>query len=220
LLPALALGAEPPNPRTLHGPAPRGQLIDRGVLTRAFALLGPAEVLVSLGTFVTVLVAGGWRWGSSPDPGLLGTASGAAFAAIVLGPLANAFACRSASRPVWRQRLRGNPLLLIAVAVEIVLLVTFVAVPPIAALLGGTMPNLLGWSVALLAVPTLIIVDGVAKHLRNARRKSPTPSAPDADSTIREGGRTHGTSITMAGTGGPGRGPGAEVEDARRADRR
>jgi magnesium-transporting ATPase (P-type) len=53
LLPALALGAEPPNPRTLHGPAPRGQLIDRGALGRAFgwaaALLAVPMVTVADG---------------------------------------------------------------------------------------------------------------------------------------------------------------------------
>ena len=171
LLPALALGAEPPNPGTLRGPAPAGQLIDRGVLTRAFGVLGPAEVLVSLGAFVAVLLVGGWRWGTSPEPALLGAASGAAFAAIVLGQLANAFACRSASRPVWRQRLRGNPLLLAAVVIELTLLVAFVAVPPVAALLGGTMPTVTGWAVAGLAVPVVFLADAAAKRLSGARRR-------------------------------------------------
>ncbi|GAA0808225.1 cation-translocating P-type ATPase [Spirilliplanes yamanashiensis] len=164
LLPALALGAEPPNPRTLKGPAPTGQLIDRGVVVRAFGVLGPTEVLVSLGAFTAVLVAGGWRWGAEPGAALLGTASGAAFAAIVLGQLANAFACRSASRPVWRQRLLGNRLLLAAVAVELALLVAFLAVPPVAGLLGGTLPTALGWAAAVLVVPAVVLADAAAKR--------------------------------------------------------
>jgi magnesium-transporting ATPase (P-type) len=90
LLPALALGAEPPSPHVLRRPARTGQLIDRGVVTRAFGVLGPAEVLASLGAFTAVLLAGGWTWGRIPDTGLLTAASGTAFAAIVLGELANA----------------------------------------------------------------------------------------------------------------------------------
>jgi calcium-translocating P-type ATPase len=42
-LPALALGAEPPSPRSLEG-SPRGRrLIDTALLVRAFGVLGPAE---------------------------------------------------------------------------------------------------------------------------------------------------------------------------------
>src|SRR5690242_3518159 len=43
LLPALALGAEPPSRYVLRGKARTGQLIDRSVLVRAFGVLGPAE---------------------------------------------------------------------------------------------------------------------------------------------------------------------------------
>jgi magnesium-transporting ATPase (P-type) len=164
LLPALALGAEPPNPRTLNGPARTGQLIDRGVLGRAFGVLGPAEVLASLGAFTVTLLVGGWRWGTAPDPELLAVASGTAFAAIVLGQLANAFACRSSRRPVWRLSARGNPLLLAAVAVELMMLLAFVAVPPVAELLGGAMPGPLGWLLAAAAVPLVIGADAVAKY--------------------------------------------------------
>ncbi len=111
MLPALALGAEPPHARTLSGPARTGQLIDRRVAVRAFGVLGPAEVLASLGAFAVVLLAGGWRWGAEPAPALLAVASGTAFAAIVLGQLANAYACRSEARPIFRLPWQTNPLL-------------------------------------------------------------------------------------------------------------
>jgi magnesium-transporting ATPase (P-type) len=163
LLPPLALGAEPPNPRSLRGPARTGQLLDRGVLGRAFGVLGPAEVVASLGAFTAVLLLGGWRWGMVPDPGLLATASGTAFAAIVLGQLANAFACRSSTRPVWRVPPRTNPVLLGAVVVELALLLIFLGVPGLSSLLGGTMPAAVGWLLALTAVPAVVAADAVAK---------------------------------------------------------
>ncbi|HET6967754.1 MAG TPA: cation-transporting P-type ATPase, partial [Ornithinibacter sp.] len=173
LLPALALGAERPTPRAMVGRMRVRALADRGVLVRAFGVLGPAEALVSLTAFVVVLSVGGWRWGVTPGAALLATASGTAFAAIVLGQLANAYACRSEARTVLRTGLRGNRLLLVAVGVELALLLVFVGVPPLAELLGGGRPTTLGWALALLAVPVVWSVDAVHKIGRARRRSDP-----------------------------------------------
>jgi magnesium-transporting ATPase (P-type) len=176
LLPALALGAEPPSPAALRGRASTGQLIDRRVVARAFGVLGPAEVLASMGAFTVVLVAGGWRWGATPDPELLATASGTAFAAIVLGQLANAYACRSETRPALRVDPRRNRLLPGAVAVELVLLTAFLGLPSVSTALGGTWPTPLGWQLAVLAVPAVLAADATHKwsRTRRARRTRPT----------------------------------------------
>ena len=100
LLPALALGAERPTPRAMVGRLQARSAGRPPVLVRAFGVLGPTEAVVSLTAFVLVLSVGGWRWGETPGAALLATASGTAFAAIVLGQLANAFACRSETRTV------------------------------------------------------------------------------------------------------------------------
>nr|WP_211207193.1 cation-transporting P-type ATPase [Stackebrandtia nassauensis] len=169
LLPALALGAEPPNPRTMTTGARTGALINRGVLIRAFGVLGPAEVLASLTAFTVVLLAGGWLPGSDVPAPLLHIASGTAFAAIVLGQLANAFACRSVSRPAFRIALTTNRLLLVAVGIEIVLLGVFLGLPPLAQLLGGGWPSLLGWTLAVAAVPMVLAADAAHKTVINHR---------------------------------------------------
>lgn len=80
-----------------------------------------------------------------PQASLLAAASGTAFSTIVLGQLANAFACRSEHRAVGSWSLRGNRLLLWAVASELVLLAVFLAVPPVAGVLGHAVPTTLGW---------------------------------------------------------------------------
>jgi len=170
LLPALALGAERPNRHTLKGPAHSGGLIDGGVLRRAFGVLGPAEALWAMLTFVVVLLAGGWGLGEAPAPALLASASGAAFAAIVLGQLANAFACRSETRWVGLTGVRGNALLLYAVAFEIVVLVVFLTVPPLPGLLGGTWPTALGWLLAAAVVMVVLGADTLDKAVRARRR--------------------------------------------------
>jgi magnesium-transporting ATPase (P-type) len=169
LLPALALGAEPPSSRILEGRARTGQLLDRRVVRRAFGVLGPAEVVVSLGAFTIVLFAGGWHLGAMPDADLLAIASGTAFTAIVLGQLANAFACRSESRPAWRTDPRSNPLLLGAVAVELAMLLGVLGVPAVANALGGALPTPAGWALAACAVPAVLLADAAAKHRRGGR---------------------------------------------------
>ncbi|MBI4943494.1 MAG: cation-transporting P-type ATPase, partial [Actinobacteria bacterium] len=176
LLPALALGSEPPSPRVLDGPARTGELVDRQVMLRVFGVLGPAEAVVELAAFTAVLVAGGWVWAAAPDAALLATASGTAFAAVVLGQLANAFACRSAVRPVGLWSLRGNRLLLGAVAAELGALALFLWVRPLADLLGGSPPNLLGWLVAACAIPAVLLADAAQKVV--AARSRPSVPAP------------------------------------------
>jgi magnesium-transporting ATPase (P-type) len=159
LLPALALGGEPSSGRAMDGPARTSSLIDRRVMVRAFGVLGPAEAAVEMATFIVVLVAGGWAWGLEPSPHLLAVASGSAFAAVVLGQLANAYACRSEVTWAGGKPLRTNRLLLVATAVELAMLMAFVGTPYLAALLGGAWPGGLGWAAAAVAVPTVILTD-------------------------------------------------------------
>ncbi|WP_327103014.1 cation-translocating P-type ATPase [Nonomuraea glycinis] len=170
LLPALALGAEPANPRTMRGPARTGALLDRRLLRRVFCVLGPVEAVVEMAAFVAVLMLGGWALGTAPTATLLTAASGAAFAAVVLGQLANAFACRSETRWAGRLPWRNNRILLGAVVIETVMLLVFLGFPPLAALLGGTLPPLAGWALAALAIPAVIGADALHKGLRARRR--------------------------------------------------
>jgi magnesium-transporting ATPase (P-type) len=96
-------------------------------------------------------------------------ASGAAFTAVVIGQFANAFACRSEHRPPWSLGWTSNRLLIGAVAAEMVALVAFVGLPPIADLLGQAPPNTAGLAVAMLAGPAVLVTDAIDKTLR-ARR--------------------------------------------------
>jgi Cation transporting ATPase, C-terminus len=89
----------------------------------------------------------------------------------VLGQLANAFACRSESRWVGRVGWHGNPLLLVAVLVELGLPAAFLAVSPVASLLGHTVPSGVGWAVALTVVPVLWLADAIHKGIRFRRGK-------------------------------------------------
>jgi magnesium-transporting ATPase (P-type) len=140
-------------------------LLDRALLVRSFLVLGLTEAVVSLGAFTVVLVVGGWRFGDDVSGGLHQTASGTAFAAIALGQMANAFACRSTTRPVWRLGPWGNPLVVAAVAAEGVLLVAVVGLPWLADLLGGSWPTPVGWAGAAAAGVAVLVVHGAHKRL-------------------------------------------------------
>lgn len=167
VFPALALGAEPPDKRALDGPPARGHLLDRALMTRAFAALGAVEAVVALSAFVASFAADGWRPGGEfPSGPALLAASGAAFTAIVLGQAANAFACRSAVRPAWKLSPRTNPLLIVAVGTELVILLVLLYVPPVAHLLGHAGPSAAGFAVAAAAIPAVLVVDALHKRFR------------------------------------------------------
>lgn len=168
VLPALALGAEPPGPHVLDQPPVRRHLLDRTLFARAFGVLGPAEALVGMAAFLATFVAGGWRPGDAfPGGAGLATASGAAFTAVVVGQAANAFACRSTRLAAWRVPLGRNRLLLAAVAVELGMLVVFLFLAPLAELLGQAPPSAAGVVVAMLAVPAVVGADALHKRVRS-----------------------------------------------------
>jgi magnesium-transporting ATPase (P-type) len=174
LLPALALGAEPPRPGLLDGPPTTGHIIDRPLLRRAFGRFGPTEAVVEIAAFVLTFVAWGWRPGDSfPTGAPLYAASGAAFTAVVFGQMATALACRSTHRWVGATGFSGNRLLAGAIGVELVALVAFLTVPPLADLLDHQPPTIVGFAVALLAVPAIVLVDLIDK--RQHRRSQPAP---------------------------------------------
>ena len=172
-LPALALGVEPPGEDVPKHP-PRGErLLDRALFYRVFGVLGPVEALVEMAAFVAVLWADGWRPGGPlPEMSTLLAASGAAFAAVVIGQAANAFACRDTGRWPGALGWTTNRLLLVGVGVEILLLGLLLYLEPVASLLGQAPPTALGWLVAALAAPAVLLADAAHKHVLGVRRRA------------------------------------------------
>ena len=168
ILPALALGAEPPSPRALQRPPVGRHLVDRTVLFRAFAVLGPVQSLMEMLAFLSAFVAVGWKPGAPfpAGPALL-AASGAAFLALGTGQMANAFACRSATKWPGALGWSTNRFLLLAVAIELTLLLVLLYFQPLASLLGHAPPNRAGALIALLAFPAILVIDAIFKG-RNA----------------------------------------------------
>lgn len=141
-------------------------MLDAAVLRRVFGVLGPTQAVVEMVAFVAVLMASGWRWGQVPDAGAVASASGAAFASVVLGQVGNAYACRSTSDTPVRLGWTSNRLLTWSVGVEVALLLVLVYVGPLAAILHHAPLPLNGWILAALAAPAVLFADALHKQVR------------------------------------------------------
>lgn len=174
-LSAVALGAEPPSRNVLRGPPNSGRLLNRTVLLRAFGLLGPTIAVMTMAAFIATFLGSGWRVGEPfPSGSILLAASGAAFMAVVLGQMANAFACRSSTRTPWSLGWTTNRLLLPAVLGGFTFAMVTILVPVVATLLTQAPPTPLGWGLAVLGIPVLWTVDAIYK----ARRRRHAGTAP------------------------------------------
>jgi magnesium-transporting ATPase (P-type) len=170
ILPVVAVGAEPSNPRALSQPPQGRHLEDWFLLFRAFIVLGLTESIVEMLAFLAALSYAGWRPGLPfPSGTAFLSASGAAFTAVVAGQMANAFACRSAS--LWPGRLGwfSNRYLIIAVLCEAAMLTGFLYFHSLAKLLGQAPPNIVGYLTGLLAIPAVFAADAIHKQYK--RRK-------------------------------------------------
>ena len=133
MLPAVALGAERPHRSLMERPPrPRDErLLAWPVLARAYLWLGLLQAAAALAAFFIVLRGGGWTYGEvlqARDPLYL-QATTACLAAIVVAQVVNVFACRHPQVSMFRLGVLSNPLLLVGVAAEILLLLAIVYTP-------------------------------------------------------------------------------------------
>ena len=166
MLPALALGAEPPHADVMNRPPrPRHErLLSPALLARAYLFLGPLEAFGALVAFFFVLHAAGWQYGTALAPldPLYVQATTACLMGIVLAQMVNVFVCRHPRLPLWRFPLFENRLLLAGLAAEAALLL-FIVYTPLGNRLFGTAP--LGVEVWLYALPFALLL-GVAEEGR------------------------------------------------------
>jgi magnesium-transporting ATPase (P-type) len=153
MLPALALGAEKPDPGVMHRP-PRARserLLSWGLLARAYMFLGVLEAAAAMAVYFFVLDAAGWHYGTvlgRADPLYL-QATSACLATIVVMQMINVFLCRHPLKSSLAFRLFGNPYILIGLATELAVIV-FIIYTPAGNWLFGTAPiDAQAWLLAL-----------------------------------------------------------------------
>jgi Ca2+-transporting ATPase len=161
LLPALALGAEPPEPGIMAEPPRRrdARLLDARRLLHAYGFLGMIEAALAMGAFFWTYWLAGWRPGlpMAAEGELYRRATTMTLAGIVAAQAGNVFACRTDRTSVFRVGLFGNRLVLLGIAAEVGLLVVLLAVPPLRRAFGLAPPGCAEW-LPLLAFPAVVLL--------------------------------------------------------------
>jgi calcium-translocating P-type ATPase len=167
ILPALALGAEKPDPAVMRRPPRprRERLLNWPLVGRAYLFLGVLEAVAALAAFFFILDGGGWTYGETlarADPLYL-QATTACLTAIVVCQVVNVFLCRHPRRSTCAFGITSNRLILWGIAVELVLLLAIVYTPGGNALF-GTAPLTAGtWLFVLPFALGLLTLEEVRK---------------------------------------------------------
>jgi calcium-translocating P-type ATPase len=178
MVPALGLGAEPPDAAVMQRPPRRREdrLLSTGLLVRAYAFLGSCEAVAAMAAFFVVLLGAGWQWGQplSPDNATYRQATTACLTAIVLMQVVNVHLCRSRRTSVFALPLFGNRLMTAGIIGEIclILLIDYTDAGNAAF---GTAP--IGWGAWLVVVPfamTMLLLEEARKaFVRSREARSP-----------------------------------------------
>lgn len=192
MLPALALGAEQPEPGLLRQP-PRARnqaLLDRSLMLRAYGFLGLIEAALSMSAFFLVW----WSYGyglaelQAVSPTILSHAADAAtvgiyaqattltLATIVACQDGNVFACRSERTSIRKIGLFSNPLIWVGIAVEWMLIIAITQIVSLQQVF-STAP-IIGWQwlLLLLCPPVMLGAEEIRKALIRQSRQSFRPN--------------------------------------------
>ena len=170
MVPAMGLGVEKPEAGIMDAP-PRSQkqsLLSRGLVFKAFFWYGLLEALFGTAAYFFLNYLHGWPVSPLAASGTLyQMATAMTFAAIVMAQVGAVFGCRTERHPIWKVGLLGNPLILIGIAVEFVLLSLLVYLPiPFLHQLFHTAPlGIREWGFLLLIPPAMLLADEIRKAL-------------------------------------------------------
>jgi len=171
LLPALALGMEPPEPDVMQRQPRRRteRLLNRATLLRAYGWLGLIEAALSLGGYFCAFWLSGWRPGAPlPSSGIVYvTATTMSLAGIVACQIGNVFVCRSSRESIWQLGWTTNRTLLASIGIELGILLLLIYTAPLAAVFH--LAPLGAWHWGLLATfgPLLLALEEARKAARH-----------------------------------------------------
>jgi sodium/potassium-transporting ATPase subunit alpha len=184
LVPALALGAEPPDAEIMQRP-PRQRherLVTCPLMARAYLWLGMWQAAASMFAFFSVLFVAGWSYGQPIGRGdalwpVYVQATTACLAVIVVAQIANLFLCRSDHQPAWRSVGR-NPLLAVGIGVELAVILAIVYTPVGNALFGCHPLPLWIWGITIAGAIAMFCAEEGRKWLLRRRPARAMIDAP------------------------------------------
>ncbi|MBW7882103.1 MAG: cation-transporting P-type ATPase [Caldilineaceae bacterium] len=183
IVPALALGAEEPEPGVMARPPrrPDEHIITRSMLARAYLWLGSVQSLAAMAAFYFLYWTQGYwgQWLDLPATGWIYHAAAAmALGAVVATQVGNLFAHRSESVSAFRFKLLSNRLLGLGIVSELVLFSILLYVPFLRSAFGMEPFPLPDWLFLLAWMPALLLVDEARKALRRLRLPSSHDGRP------------------------------------------
>lgn len=133
MIPAIALGVEKPNDDIMKRP-PRlkdEKLCSTKMVIRSYCFFGPIQTAFSYIVFFSILLGGGWAFGQilGKDVPLLAAASTGFFATIIVTQMFNLLACRHARTSIFKVGFFSNPMIIIGIVSELILLLALIFVP-------------------------------------------------------------------------------------------
>jgi magnesium-transporting ATPase (P-type) len=178
MLPALALGADPPSPGVMREPPRRRgeRLLGASVLARSYLFLGLLEAAAAMAAFFYVLVRGGWNIGQvlGGTAPLYLTATTACLAAIVSAQVVNVFICRSSRESVVVSGFLKNFLLAWAIAVELGIILAIVYTPQGNTVFGTAPIPTAAWLVCVPFVVAMLAAEELRKSIVRRLASKPT----------------------------------------------
>jgi len=175
MVPALALGAEPPEEGLMQQP-PRNlkeHVITPQLLVRAYFWLGLFQSLAAMAAFYYhYWVNGYWgQWLDLPASGpIYRAATAMTLAAVVTTQIGNLFAQRTERRSFFRTPLFNNRLLWIGIAVELVLILLLTYVPALQQVFDTSSFPAQQWLFLFALAPVLLLADELRKLFVRRRR--------------------------------------------------
>jgi P-type Ca2+ transporter type 2C len=188
IVPALALGAEPPEPGIMDHPPRdlREHVITRALLLRSYLWLGLIQSAVAMAAFYFPYWNNGYwgQWLDLPANGpLYRSAMAMTLASVVVTQIGNLFAQRTERLSVFRINWFSNRLVWIGIATELALVVAIVYIPMLQEIFGVAAFPLANWLFLLAWTPALLLADEVRKALvrkKLARREHATVTQASA----------------------------------------
>ncbi|SNB46029.1 HAD-IC family P-type ATPase [Geobacter sp. DSM 9736] len=173
MLPAIALGKEQPERDIMLLPPRRRdeRLVSPHLLLLAYGVFGTIEAAAGFYAYFSVLMTGGWRWGTSlaaGDPLYLKGVS-AFFAAIVLCQVANGLVSKAHRQSLLRQGLFSNPLLLVGLGVGLLLAGTIVGLDALHPIFGNASLSLHEFFLAWPFAVALVLLDEARRWIIRQR---------------------------------------------------
>ncbi len=174
-LPALALGADKPDPAAMRRPPrPRNErLLNWKMLMRAYLFLGPIEAAAAMAAFFFVLQGGGWHFGLvlAKHDSLYLQATSACLSAIVAMQVVNLFLCRHPTLSAFSRAHRRNKLIAYGIIFELALLLLIDYTPLGNALFGTAPPALQVWLFILPFGAGMLLMEELRKTVVRRRSK-------------------------------------------------